>query len=276
MTNHFFVDGEWLQSRLNTAVVRIIQVGGENQYVSMHVPGAVLVSYAQFTTPRDGVPGMRGDVAVLAGLFGRLGIGPETTVVAYDLSGGTDASRLVWTLVSMGHKGGAAVLDGGLAVWLQEGRPVESVPTVIAAGVEFIAQPDDSWEANLEQVLAVTEGGTETVLLDTRTRNEYVGMTLRSPRGHLRGAVHLDWVETLVGRQDPRLQPLDSLRARLAAIGVSDPAREVIVYCETAHRAAQTWVLLRHLGWQKVRLYDGSIAEWRVYDLPVVSGENPG
>ncbi|MEO5330936.1 MAG: rhodanese-like domain-containing protein [Magnetococcus sp. YQC-5] len=271
----FFVDTDWLASRLGVSGLRIVQVGGEGSYAQGHVPGAVLASYSELTTQRDGIPGMRADVAQLVALFGRLGIGPETTVVAYDLSGGMDASRLIWTLVSMGHAGGVAVLDGGLAAWFGERRPTEGSAPVVAS-VRFEPRPDDSWEADREQALGATQRGADILLLDTRTRNEYLGMTLRSPRGHLRGAVHLDWVETLIGRHDPRLLPLEVIRAKLAAIGMTDPRREVIVYCETAHRASQTWVLLRHLGWEKVRLYDGSMAEWRIHDLPVISGENPG
>ncbi len=269
-----FVDSGWLQSRLDFPGLRIVQVGGENHYTRMHVPGAVFVAYPEFVTQRDGIPGLRADAEVLASLFSRLGIGQDSTVVAYDVTGGMDASRFVWSLMSMGHTGGAVVLDGGLGVWVQEQRPVESQTQEITP-VSFMLAPNVEFEADREEVLAVIEKGGEAILLDTRTRNEYVGQTLRGPRGHLRGAVHLDWIETLMARHNPRLQPQDAIRARLAAIGITDPEREVIVYCESGHRAAQTWALLRYLGWRNVRLFDGSIAEWRVYDLPVVYGENP-
>lgn len=274
-TMSWFVDTDWLQSRLGTPDLRIVQVGGESHYDRMHLPGAVLVSYGAFTVLRDGLPGMRADEEVLTALFGQLGIGPLTGVVAYDLAGGKDAARFIWTLVSMGHAGGVAILDGGLSCWLQEQRPLESQSPVIAP-VDFIPAPNDAHEVDREGVLAVIGQPGGVFLLDTRGRNEYVGLTLRPPRGHLRGAVHLDWVEWLVGQQDLRLQSVEALRARLAAIGLTNVEQEVIVYCETGHRAALSWAVLRHLGWSKVCLFDGSMAEWRVYDLPVVYGENPG
>ncbi|MBF0614383.1 MAG: sulfurtransferase [Magnetococcales bacterium] len=269
-----FVDGNWLQGRLGDPGVRVVQVGGEKDYPRLHLPGAVLVSYGEFTTQRDGLLNMRAEDAVLAALFGRLGIGVDTPVVVYDLSGGTDAGRFAWSLATMGHRGGCALLDGGLPWWYQERRPLDTVIPVVPT-VPFQALPDRSWEADREWVEAVTEGEKEGLLLDTRSRNEYMGLTLRAPHGHLAGAIHWDWMESLNGRQDPRLQPLSRLADRLAALGLDDPGREVILYCETAHRAAHTWNVLRHLGWERVRLYDGSMAEWRVYDLPVVAGENP-
>ncbi|MBF0293648.1 MAG: sulfurtransferase [Magnetococcales bacterium] len=270
----WFVGTAWLRERLGDAGMRVVQVGGESHYARMHVPGALLLPYAELTVMRDGVPGMRPDQAHLSALFGRLGIGPETAVLAYDVSGGTDAARLIWTLASMGHRGGLAILDGGLSVWVHEGHPTEAeLPRIGSVG--FTPRPDARWEADRERVLAVAEGREAGVLLDTRSRNEYVGMTLRMPRGHIPGALHLDWMDLLVGRHDPRLQDAAAMRARLAAIGLDDPGSEVILYCESAHRASHTWTVLRHLGWEKVRLYDGSMAEWRMSDGPVVLGETP-
>ncbi|MBF0270559.1 MAG: sulfurtransferase [Magnetococcales bacterium] len=270
----FFVDGAWLQARLEGAGLRVVQVGGERDYPRLHVPGAVLVSYAAFTTQRDGLPGMRPEDEDLAPLLGRLGITLDTPVVVYDLSGGTDAARFAWTLATLGHRAGCGVLNGGLSVWYHEQRPLESrVPTVTP--VVCVPEPDESWLAERDAVLALTQGQGEAQLLDTRSRNEYVGLTLRAPRGHLPGALHWDWMDALVGRQDPRLQSVERLRAQCGALGLEDPGREVILYCETAHRAAHSWILLRHLGWERVRLYDGSMAEWRLCDLPVVAGDTP-
>ncbi|GAB0057719.1 Thiosulfate/3-mercaptopyruvate sulfurtransferase [Candidatus Magnetaquicoccaceae bacterium FCR-1] len=269
-----FVTTDWLLEHLGRTGLRLVQVGGESHYPRMHLPGAVLVTYPEFTAQRDGLPAMFPEPADLERLFGRLGIGVQTPVVVYDLVGGTDAARFAWTLARAGHAGARAILDGGLPVWYQRQLPLDSAIPRIEA-VTFTARPDAACEADREQVLATIASHAEGMLLDSRSRNEYLGLTLRGPRGHLPGAVHLDWIDTLMGRQDPRLQSDEALRALYAAIGIDDPTREVIVYCETAHRAAHTWAVLRHLGWEKVRLYDGSISEWRLYDLPVVAGDTP-
>ncbi|MBF0260868.1 MAG: sulfurtransferase [Magnetococcales bacterium] len=269
-----FVAADWLLEQRGDPGIRLVQVGGESHYPRMHLPGACLVTYPEFTAQRDGLPAMFPELADLERLFGRLGIGVETPVVAYDLVGGTDAARFAWTLARAGHAGGCAILDGGLPVWYQRQLPMETAIPRIEA-VRFQTRPVEAWEADREQVLATIASHAEGALLDTRSRNEYLGLTLRGPRGHLPGAVHLDWIDTLMGRQDPRLRSDEALRSLYAAIGLDDPTREVIVYCETAHRAAHTWAVLRHLGWEKVRLYDGSISEWRLYDLPVVAGDSP-
>ncbi len=269
----FFVSTQWLEERLQQPDLRIIQVGGEKYYRNNHIPGAVLVPYSNIVERRDQVPGLRPSSEYLADLFGRLGIAIDTRVVAYDLTGGMDAARFLWTLTSMGNDLGR-LLDGGLGSWFREQRPMTPVRPVVEAAV-FTPRIDTSLEADRQRVIAATAADSPVRLIDTRSPREYLGMTTIGPRGHLAGAVHFDWMRVLVDRNDPRLKPRRELLAMLAEAGVTDLEQEIILYCETGHRAAQTLFMMRQLGFSKVRLYDGSMADWRVQDLPVVAGDAP-
>jgi len=40
------------------------------------------------------------------------------------------------------------------------------------------------------------------------------------------------------------------------------PEKEVIVYCHTHHRSSHTYIMLKHLGYERVRAYAGSWSEW--------------
>ncbi|MBF0142791.1 MAG: sulfurtransferase [Magnetococcales bacterium] len=269
-----FVAREWLQANLDHPALRILQVGGEKYFDRYHLPGAIQVRYSDLVTSRDGVPGMVADTDVLSALFSGLGIDAGTLVVAYDPTGGLDAARLVWTLATLGHER-AVVLDGGLVGWVQAGLSTGGGPVGVEPGA-FVARATPEVTADWERVLAVVEKRLEAELIDTRSRNEYVGTTLRGPRGHIPGASHWEWTESLRGPQDPHLLDRELLLQRLARIGIEDREREMILYCQTAHRAAQSWLLLRHLGFLRVRLYDGSMAEWGGRGLPLVAGEFPG
>lgn len=269
----FFVDIPWLEEHLDLPGLRILQVGGEKYYPQFHLPGAVLLSYKALVTTREGVPGVRADTSFLAELFGSLGIAVDTPVLAYDLSGGMDAARAIWTLASLGHRPGA-ILNGGLGMWFQAKKTVEHTAASCAT-VPFVPQPTPEWESTEQQVLAASQADQTTVLLDTRTPQEYQGRSLRGPRGHIAGAIHFNWTDALNHGNDPRIKDKQTLLSLLAQRGVSDVQQEIITYCETGHRASQTWLLLRALGFEKVRLYDGSIAEWRIRDHPVVAGQTP-
>ncbi|MBF0368619.1 MAG: sulfurtransferase [Magnetococcales bacterium] len=266
-----FVDADWLAQHIDEPDLKVFQVGGDLYYHRFHIPGAPLFPYKEILGIREGVSGMRADRDHLARVFGNMGIGPDTRVVAYDLGGGTDAARLIWTLASMGHHKGA-ILDGGLGGWLQADRPQEHHNPRLQP-TEFQANPDTRWEVDWQELQALSEKQGETLVIDTRTQKEYVGMTLKPPRGHIPGAVHLDWTETLVAPRTPLLRSREELLARYAELGAKDLEIPIIVYCLTGHRAAQSWALLRHLGFKDVRLYDGSMMEWGMRNLPVVQGE---
>ncbi|MBF0176178.1 MAG: sulfurtransferase [Magnetococcales bacterium] len=265
-----FVDTTWLAERLQEPDLRIVQVGGDNFYANLHIPGAVLVRYREIITQRDGIPAMRADAADLATLCNRLGVNKTTRVLAYDATGGLDAARFIWTLATLGHDLGA-VLDGGMGAWYQESKPVAQAAPEIAPAV---FSPCDSplWSATRDDVLEISQGKETATLLDTRSEGEYLGRNLTGPRGHIPRARHLDWTETLRNRQMPVLKERELLLELLALRGLRDFSQPIVVYCQTAHRASQTWLLLRHLGFTSVRLYDGSMAEWGLLGLPLVTG----
>ena len=47
----------------------------------------------------------------------------------------------------------------------------------------------------------------------------------------------------------------------LSELGIAH-SQEIVVYCQTHHRSAHSWMMLRHLGFSDVRGYAGSWAEW--------------
>src|SRR5579859_6713619 len=109
---------------------------GERLYRESHLPGALFAHMDRdLSAPKTGANGRhplpeRG--AFLAWL-GQQGLGAHEQVVCYDQAGGVMASRLWWMLRSVGHEA-VAVLDGGVAKWQKEGRPLTAeIPRVAHA-----------------------------------------------------------------------------------------------------------------------------------------------
>lgn len=268
------VSGDWLEPRLGQPGLVIVDMSvGDAQYQRFHLPGAVRLPYqALVQKRRDGVS-VRIDDGRLAAILGILGITPEDHVVIYDDMGGLNAARLFWELERIGHRQ-VSVLDGGLVRWILDRRPVDN-RQVQRPRVRY-ALPGDGRDndAALEQVRAAMEAG-EPLLLDVRTGQEYRGKPRVARSGHVPGARFWPWDQAVDFDAGFVARPADELRAGLAAAG-AEKGRPVIAYCRTGHRAARAYLTLRRLGFDQVKVYDGSMAEWsRNPDLPMKQGMEP-
>lgn len=247
---------------------------GQQAHAASHIPGAV---YAHLDRDLSGAKtGRNGrhplpDPAALARTFSAWGIGPRTQVAAYDQANGVWASRLWWLLRWMGHPA-AAVLEGGLARWTAEGRPVRGGEES-RARADFAGQPQVGLAASAGEVERVRQQAAAR-LIDARAPERYRGEVepLDPVAGHIPGAVngyHLDNVDA-----DGAFLAPAALRARFQAlIGGTAPA-DVVVYCGSGVSAAHTLLAMEVAGLPGARLYPGSWSEWCADPgRPVARGE---
>ena len=260
------VDAAWLDAHLKDTNLRIVDMATEPRaYRRGHIPGAV---YLNVDDARIEVPvgGYRLPTAEEeARLVSRLGIGPDTHVIIYDDSGGLHAARLFFTLDAFGHRA-VSLLDGGIQAWRRAKQPTTTeIPLVNRTDYHSALQPERVVSAEwvrdhlTDQTLA---------LVDTRTPAEYTGKDVRARRGgHIPGAINIDWQQNL--RPDGTFKSGDELRAIYVAQAVT-PDKTVVTYCQTHHRAAHTYFVLRLLGYPRLVGYDRSWSEWgNRDDLPL-------
>ena len=102
----------------------------------------------------------------------------------------------------------------------------------------------------------------DVVIFDVRSPAEYSGEDVRAARGgHIPGAVNMNWTDAIDQTRNMRFKPEAELRAMLDGLGIT-PGKEVIAHCQTHHRSAHTYMVLKSLGFEKIRGYDGSWSEW--------------
>lgn len=255
------VDPEWLGDHLGDPRVRIVDLRDPEAYAAGHIPGAVQLDLEALGEHRDGC-----DNAVLGPVeFERvmmpLGISNRDAVVAYDDHWGLPSARLVWTLHHYGERS-VGVVNGGWDRWREEGRPTTDGlgtdgPGSDADGLEraggFEAHPTADVVADYEWISGGVARG-NVALLDTRSDAEFA-------QGHLPGAISWDWFNAVPTGSWECSRDADALRSELAVLGVH-PSGEVVTYCRSGMRAAHTYLVLRHLGFARVRLYDGSWQDW--------------
>jgi thiosulfate/3-mercaptopyruvate sulfurtransferase len=263
----FLLEPEELEAHLDDRELLIVDLGRQDTYRRYHIPGAVHLDYALLIHSARPVTGLLPDDDTLARVFTTHGIGSGTHVVAYDDEGGGRAGRLLWTLETAGHRR-FSLLDGGLHAWANEGHPLDDRP-VTPLPAEFAVAHNDEPVATREYILARLHAP-DTRLLDVRSSAEFEGVKRFAERGgHIPGAVNMEWTETMDQARNLRLKPERDPLGMLEKIGIT-PDREIIVYCQTHHRSAHTFQVLRHLGFPHIRGYAGSWSDWgNDPDLPV-------
>jgi thiosulfate/3-mercaptopyruvate sulfurtransferase len=246
---------------------------GRDAYLAGHLPGAVWVDVDTVLSDPPSPAGGRHPLPSppdFARRLGRLGIGNDDVVVAYDDAGGCFAARLVWLLRRTGQA--AALLDGGLAAW----------PGPLASGEVArspVSRRVNPWPADLlrtaDQVQA-SASSAGTVLLDARARDRYTGATAlpgESRAGHIQGARSAPWTGNL-GADGRFLTPAE-LRVRFAAHGAED-AEDVIIYCGSGVTACHDLLALERAGLPVASLFVGSWSAWSADQArPVTTGDQP-
>ena len=239
---------------------------GEAQYAAGHIPGAVYAHLDHdLSGPKTGRNGRHPlpDMDLLQQRLGQWGIGPGRQVVAYDQDTSMAASRLWWLLRYLGHTA-VAVLDGGLARWTAEGRPLRAgeehpVPTTFTGQL----QPRMLVEADDVEQLRQKPGAR---VIDARAPERYRGETepLDRVAGHIPGAVNYPYLSSLAS--DKTFLAPAALRQQLEAALGDVPADQAVVYCGSGVSACHNLLALEHAGLPGAKLYAGSWSEWCAED----------
>jgi thiosulfate/3-mercaptopyruvate sulfurtransferase len=266
---HPLVATAWLAAHLDAPDVKIADAtwflptlgrDARQEYAEAHIHDAVFFDIDDIADAASPLPHMLPDAAKFSSRMRRLGLGDGTRIVLYDNNKYSASARAWWTLRLFGHPE-VAVLDGGLAKWRAEGRPVTDEP-VTPKEAHFTARQNNLLVRDLEQMRANVLNRREQVV-DARSRGRFAG-TEPEPRaglrgGHIPGSVCLPHLELIA--TDGTLLPEPELRRRFAAAGV-DANRPVVTSCGSGVTASTLALALYRLGHDDVAVYDGSWSEW--------------
>lgn len=158
------------------------------------------------------------------------------------------------------------MLDGGFEGWKSAGYPVEFKSNPLFHS-KFNGKIDKNVISTAEEVKKSLKNK-KTIILDARSKDEFEGLDIRAARrGHIPSAVNIDWQNNIDNRIFKHKEKLSKIYSKIPKNS------KVITYCQGGYRAANTFIVLKLLGYNKVKMYLGSWGEWgNRFDLPVSDG----
>lgn len=248
----------WLAEQIADPRIRVVDARSIAEYRAGHIAGAVHID-GFGNLPRD-ENGDMGSPDAFSELVGGLGIGNDSTVVVYDAPS-QRMGMVAWSFLYFGHAD-VRILDGGVAKWLSEGRPLVTDPPAHTPA-SYFTSPVAEVYCSLDDAKAGVDRD-DFVFWDTRSPDEYAGTAggfrVPSRPGRIPGAAHLDWTE-LLDPESRTLKPAVELRRLLESRGIT-PDKQVASYCHGGARGALGAYVLRILGYDRGQAYAGSFQQW--------------
>jgi thiosulfate/3-mercaptopyruvate sulfurtransferase len=241
---------------------------GREEYLRGHIPGAV---YVDLDTELAGAPGPRGrhplpDGEAFGATMRAAGVSENRGVVVYDAGTSMAAARAWWLLRYFGHAH-VAVLDGGLAAWVETHHPLQTAVPKAQSG-DFVPRPGGVPVLEAREAARIARDG---VLLDARARERFLGETepIDAVAGHIPGARSRPTTDNIGA--DGRFRSPELLRSEFEQLGIRDDV-EVGTYCGSGVTAAHEALALELAGFTAA-LYAGSWSEWiSAPERPVATG----
>lgn len=251
----------------------LVEVGG-------HVPESTLLDFKKVRVDRmiDGkkIKYLIPEKADFEKIIQSVGINSDKPIVlvpiAQDISDIDEALRAYWQFKVYGEDN-IAVLDGGMAGWLSEGRDFSVAPSIKNNGTWVGKAERKELIANSEQVALASKTG-KTTLIDARQPVQFFGLNKRDyvgAYGHIAGAKELA-PELLAKPAKGALYFWDknTYNALFTSNGIN-PKTPAISYCNSGHLAAGGWFVMSELvGNKSTKLYDGSLYLWTLEGRPLV------
>ena len=260
---------------LNQDEIRLIEVSNKG-YDQGHIPGAVHMQWgSEIFNPNT-------DHMVLSHVqLERIMAGkaapPEAHIVLYDGDGNHHhVTRVYWTLKYWNYDN-VSIMDGGKALWQRQERSLSAKPVAVdPMDVKVEYPPNTSIRAMYSPDITHALATGNAVMVDSRTEDFYEGAVYSLNKwvrnGHITGAVNMPTLRAMNG--DNSYKDREQLAALYRQAGIK-PDDNVIPYCDTGVLGAHAWFVLHELlGYQNVKVYDGSMREYaNRFDTPMEPGK---
>jgi thiosulfate/3-mercaptopyruvate sulfurtransferase len=250
-------DSKRLAANLDDSSVVILDTRGGMPYRFGHIKNALPLGIEMVVAIAQNGANLVIDGDSAEKVFGDCGIDDAKKVIVYDEPDDPTPARVAWSLMYHSHRD-VAMLDTGYQAWKAMGLPV-SMEAEKPRPAQFKSRTNPDIRADAEAIKAKT-ADPSFVVVDARTPQEHM-------QAQIPNSVLHNW-EDGVGQDGTSFMSGEELRKEFESKGIT-PDKEVVCYCHSGMRASHKYMQLRLAGYEKVRLYDGSIIDWAMRRKPI-------
>lgn len=249
---------------LKEGKVILVDLQTKDEYVKEHIKNAVNIPLEDITQSVP-YPNMLASGSKIEEIFSNSGISNDSIVIAYDNVNNMNAARLWWTGMIYGFEN-IKVISGGLKALKAEKLEITGDIPTVTKGKFTTKEKNENILASLNQVKEqVNNKEGNTILLDTRSEKEF-------NEGTIPGSILYDYIQN--NYNDGTYKNTQSILIGYKEKKIT-PDKNIIIYCKTSIRGAQTFLALYNAGYRNLKLYDGAYVEWSsIPSLPIQKPEN--
>lgn len=258
------VSAAWLKEHRKDRNLIILDTRTKAEYEKGHIPGAYHLCFCLFRTGAEATPPymMQAPQDLAKILSGpRLGLSPNTRVVLYD-DGHSGRGIAFLALRMIGHQK-ISFLDGNLLSWEQSGFNLAKGKAPQAKVTDYPVKATDLLVDN--HAIIELMGSGQAIVVDVRNAAQHNGHMKRSDITQKGGSIpdSLSFPLQTVTNNEGKIHIDDRLSWLLSSAGISQSQdKKIVVTCNTNMLAAELYMILTYLGYDNVRIHDGSWAEW--------------
>ncbi len=236
-------------------------------YGKRHIEGAVNIERKAIMI-KEPVANSLATAEIVSQAAEAAGLTESSNILIYDDNNNMDATRLYWTLKIWGHEGDIRVVSGGFKALQAAGLAITDQAAPVRKTTYHAKALNKSMIATKEEILALLDNPSpDTILIDVRTDEEYNA-------GSIPGSIHINHERNMFinDEKGSTFRPVSHIRVLYKELGIM-PEDEIIMYCKSSVRAANTYAALYNAGYRNLKIYDGAWLEWSSEKLPVFKTE---
>ena len=236
---------------------------GEDEFYESHIEGASFFDINNISNKSSKLPHMLPTKKQFELYIENLNIKHNDEIVVYDQCGYFSTARVWFTFTLFGFNK-VRILDGGIQDWIKKKLPVTSkIDSPKTRNTIKLTINNDMVIKKQKIIETIKNSKNNIQIIDARPPKRFLGIE-EEPRpglkkGNINSSINIPFDSIL--RNNNYLLNLSDLKSLVRKKKITK-TKEIICYCGSGVTACNLIFVLKILGFNKIKLYDGSWAEW--------------